>query len=299
MDALRAETNILVTEVNSQPDCWRRAAEVAAAGGLPEHGSRVALVGCGTSRYMAEAVAAWREGAGLGESDAFAASEMPHGRAYDFVVAISRSGTTTEILRVIDETPSHTTVMAITGSDSTPVARAAAHNISLPFADEQAVVQTRFATSVCALWRAHLGHDVEHLAKLAEHSLAATLPVGLTNYRQFVFLGRGAGAGLANEAALKLREASLSWSEAYPAMELRHGPISLLETHSLVWSLSELPEGLDQEVQASGATLELPSPGGDPLAELVRAQRAAIALAQSKGIDPSQPRGLARSIVLK
>jgi fructoselysine-6-P-deglycase FrlB-like protein len=248
---------------------------------------------------MAEAVAAWREGAGLGESDAFAASEMPHGRAYDFVVAISRSGTTTEILRVIDETPSHTTVLAITGSDSTPVARAAAHNISLPFADEQAVVQTRFATSVCALWRAHLGHDVEHLAKLAEHSLAATLPVGLTNYRQFVFLGRGAGAGLANEAALKLREASLSWSEAYPAMELRHGPISLLETHSLVWSLSELPEGLDQEVQASGATLELPSPGGDPLAELVRAQRAAIALAQSKGIDPSQPRGLARSIVLK
>jgi fructoselysine-6-P-deglycase FrlB-like protein len=299
MDALRAETNILVTEVNSQPDCWRRAVQVAAAGGLPEHGSRVALVGCGTSQYVAEAVAAWREGAGLGESDAFAASEMPHGRAYDFVVVISRSGTTTEILRVIEETPSPSTVLAITGSDSTPVARAAAHNISLPFADEQAVVQTRFATSVCALWRAHLGHDVEHLAKLAEHSLAAPLPVGLSNYRQFVFLGRGAGVGLANEAALKLREASLSWSEAYPAMELRHGPISLLEAHSLVWSLSELPEGLDQEVQASGATLEFPSPGGDPLAELVRAQRAAIALAQAKGIDPSQPRRLARSIVLK
>jgi fructoselysine-6-P-deglycase FrlB-like protein len=299
MDALRAETNSLVTEVNSQPDCWRRAAQVASAGGLPEHGSRVALVGCGTSRYMAEAVAAWREGAGLGESDAFAASEMPPGRAYDFVVAISRSGTTTEILRLIDAMPSHTKVLAITGSESTPVAQAAAHNISLSFADEQAVVQTRFATSVCALWRAHLGHDVEHLANLAEERLAAPLPDGLGNYRQFVFLGRGPGAGLANEAALKLREASLSWSEAYPSMELRHGPISLLETHSLVWSLSELPVGLDEEVRASAATLELPAPHGDPLAELVRAQRAAIALAQLKGIDPSQPRRLARSIVLK
>jgi fructoselysine-6-P-deglycase FrlB-like protein len=299
MDVFRAETNILVAEVNSQPDCWRRAAQVASAGGLPEHGSRVALVGCGTSRYMAEAVAAWRESAGLGESDAFAASEMPHGRAYDFVVAISRSGTTTEILRLIEALSSRTTVLAITGSEPTPVAKAAARNISLPFADEQAVVQTRFATSVCALWRAHLGHDVGHLADLAEERLAAPLPDGLGNYGQFVFLGQGAGAGLANEAALKLREASLSWSEAYSAMELRHGPISLLETHSLVWSLSELPVGLDEEIEASGATLELPAPGGDPLAELVRAQRAAIALAEVKGIDPSQPRRLARSIVLK
>jgi fructoselysine-6-P-deglycase FrlB-like protein len=299
MDVLRAETNILVTEVNSQPDCWRRAAQVASAGGLPEHGSRVALVGCGTSRYMAEAVASWREGAGLGESDAFAASEMPPGRAYDFVVAISRSGTTTEILRLIEAMSARTKVLAITGSASTPVAEAAARNISLPFADEQAVVQTRFATSVCALWRAHLGHDVEHLARLAEERLAAPLPEGLGNYRQFVFLGHGPGAGSANEAALKLREASLSWSEAYPSMELRHGPISLLEAHSLVWSLSELPAGLDEEVRASGATLEPPAPGGDPVAELVRAQRAAIALAQLKGIDPSQPRRLARSIVLK
>jgi fructoselysine-6-P-deglycase FrlB-like protein len=248
---------------------------------------------------MAEAVASWREGAGLGESDAFAASEMPPGRAYDFVVAISRSGTTTEILRLIEAMSSRTKVLAITGSASTPVAEAAARNISLPFADEQAVVQTRFATSVCALWRAHLGEDVEHLARLAEERLAAPLPEALGGYRQFVFLGQGPGAGLANEAALKLREASLSWSEAYPSMELRHGPISLLEAHSLVWSLSELPVGLDEEVRASGATLEPPAPGGDPLAELVRAQRAAIALAQLKSIDPSQPRRLARSIVLK
>jgi hypothetical protein len=52
-------------------------------------------------------------------------------------------------------------------------------------------------------------------------------------------------------------------------------------------------------VGASGATLELASPDGDPMVELVRAQRAAITLAHLKGIDPSQPRRLSRSIVLK
>jgi fructoselysine-6-P-deglycase FrlB-like protein len=299
MGSFRAETNILRHEVNSQPQCWLRAAQVASVGGLPEHGSRIALVGCGTSRYVAEAVAAWREGSGLGESDAFAASEMPLERNYDVVVTISRSGTTTEILRLVDGLSSRTEVLAITGADGTPVANAATRNISLDFADEQAVVQTRFATSVLALWRAHLGHDVGHLAELAEERLAAPLPDGLGSYEQFVFLGQGPGAGLANEAALKLREASLAWTEAYPSMELRHGPISLLEAHSLVWSLSELPAGLDLDVEASGATLERPNPFGDPMAELVRAQRAAIALAQLKGIDPSRPRRLARSIVLQ
>jgi len=268
-------------------------------GGLPEHGSRVALVGCGTSRYMAEAAAAWREEGGFGESDAFAASEMPLGRSYDVVVAISRSGTTTELLRLIEALSPRSEVLAITGGGSTPIAKAASRNISLPFADEKSVVQTRFATSVLALWRSHLGHDIEHLADLAREKLLAPLPDRLGSYKQFVFLGQGPGVGLANEAALKLREASLSWSEAYPSMELRHGPISLLEAHSLVWSLSALPVGLEEDVLASGATLELPSPDGDPMVELVRAQRAAIALAQIRGTDPSRPRRLSRSIVLK
>jgi fructoselysine-6-P-deglycase FrlB-like protein len=298
MPVSRAGTDSLIREVNSQPDCWRRAALVASGGGLPGHGGRVALAGCGTSRYVAEAVAAWRESGGFGESDAFAASEMPIGRAYDVVVVISRSGTTTEVLRLIEALPPATEVLAITGAEASPVAKLATQNISLAFADEEAVVQTRFATSVLALWRSHFGHDVEHMATLAEERLQAPLPDGLGRYKQFVFIGQGAATGLANEAALKLREASLAWTEAYPSMELRHGPISLLEAHSLVWSLSELPPGLAQDVQATGATLEGPTSDGDPMAELVRVQRAAVALAQLKGIDPSQPRHLARSVVL-
>ncbi|MFD0535501.1 hypothetical protein ACFQY7_18870 [Actinomadura luteofluorescens] len=62
----------------------------------------MAVVGCGTSLYMAQAYAALREGAGHGETDAFAASEMPPGRRYDRVLALTRSGTTTEVLAVLD-----------------------------------------------------------------------------------------------------------------------------------------------------------------------------------------------------
>jgi fructoselysine-6-P-deglycase FrlB-like protein len=223
---------------------------------------------------------------------------MPGGRDYDTVVAISRSGTTSEVLRLVEGLPPRRDVLAITGPASGPIAAVAKRRIALPFADEQAVVQTRFATSVLALWRSHIGHDIEHLSALAEQRLKAPLPDGLDGYKQFVFLGRGPGVGLANEAALKLREATLSWSEAYPAMELRHGPIGLLEAHSLVWSLSELPTGLADDVRASGATLEAWSQGQDPMVELVRVHRAAIWLAEAKGLDPSRPRRVVRSVVL-
>ena len=53
---------------------------------MPSPGVRVALVGCGSSRFVGEAVAAWREAGGNGESNAFAASEMPGRQRYEPVV---------------------------------------------------------------------------------------------------------------------------------------------------------------------------------------------------------------------
>jgi|SRR5579875_379432 fructoselysine-6-P-deglycase FrlB-like protein len=297
MTLQRAEARTVEEELSTQPECWRKASALARSGGyLPRKSARVALAGCGTSFFMAQAAAVWRETAGWGETDAFPASEMPVGRRYSTVVAISRSGTTTEVLRLIAALPEGTEVVAVTASLKSPLAHSATHVVELPFADEEAVVQTRFATSVLAWWRAHLGCDVELLAQQAEKALQADLPEGLEGYRQFVFLGRGAAAALAGEAALKFREAALAWSEAYPAMEFRHGPISLLERGSLVWSLGELPPGLSEEIRASGASLELSD--ADPLVELVRAQRAAVILAKARGLDPSRPRRLSRSVVL-
>src|ERR671931_2428595 len=64
-------TRHVENEIADQPNCWRRAAELAAtAPGLPERGERVAVVGCGTSFFIAKAYAALREASGHGESDA-------------------------------------------------------------------------------------------------------------------------------------------------------------------------------------------------------------------------------------
>src|SRR4249920_3468815 len=76
-------------EVASQPAVWREAARLDAGDVLPRHGERVGVVGCGTSFYIAAAYAAAREAAGLGETDAFPASEFPTGRAYDRVLAVA------------------------------------------------------------------------------------------------------------------------------------------------------------------------------------------------------------------
>jgi len=278
-------------ELLSQPECWGIAASLAATAPLPPRGARIALAGCGSSLYMAQAIAAWREQAGDGETDAFPASEMPIGRAYDLVVVISRSGTTTEVVRLIDELTSP--VLAITTTPGSPVTELA-ESIVLDFADERSVVQTRAATTVLALWRAHLGHDVQTLAKNAQQAL--TLEPPALRYRQYVFLGHGAGAALASEAALKFRETAQTWSEAYPALEFRHGPISVITDQTLVWPIGELDASLGNQIAQTGAALA--ESAGDPMVDLVRTQGAAVALAEATGLDPDHPRRLTRSVVL-
>src|SRR5262249_6539864 len=188
-------------EIGSQPACWRAALTLAAAGsaGLPVPGERVAVVGCGTSHYMAQAYAALREAAGHGETDAWPASEFPAHRRYDRGLAFSRSGTTTEGLTALAAVRPGVATTAVTADPDTPVVQAARDAVVLDFADERSVVQTRFPTTLLVLLRAHLGEDVSGLPAAAEAALAAPLPAGATSFRQFTFLGTGWAVGIANE----------------------------------------------------------------------------------------------------
>ena len=285
-------------ELTSQPECWARAAAEAAghAPVLPAPGERVAIVGCGTSYFMAQAAAALREDAGQGETDAFAASEFPHGRTYDRVVALTRSGTTTEVLDLLARLKGRTRTTAVTADPDTPVREAADELAVLAYADERSVVQTRFATTALTLLRAHLGLHPHTAVTDARTALTRPLPEGLVDCGQFTFLGRGWTVGLANEAGLKMREAALAWAEAYPAMEYRHGPISVSTTGTATWMLGDAPDGLAEQVRATGASWI--AGDLDPLAELVRVQRLAVAVAASRGLDPDRPRHLTRSVIL-
>lgn len=289
-------TAMLDAEIASQPATWRGASRLAreVADRLPATGRRVAFAGCGTSWYVARAAAALREDSGAGESDAFAASEMP-ARRYDAVVAISRSGTTTEVLRLLERLRG-TRTLAVTAVTDAPVVELASEAIVMAFADEESVVQTRFATTTLALLRAWLGADGEALAAGADEALDAPLPLELERFERFVFLGGGWAEGLAAEAALKLREAARAWSESYPPLEIRHGPLSAAGPSTAVWGLTTLPEDLALDIEATGATLVRPRL--DPLAELVLVHRAAVALARARGLDPANPAHLTRSVVL-
>ena len=298
----------LSDEIASQPECWSKAIELAASAesALPGPGERVAAIGCGSSLNVARCYAALREAAGQGETDAFPASEVPATRRYDRLLYISRTGTTTEVLGALRRAPRDTPTTAVTAVPDAALARAARHVVLLDFADERSVVSSRFITSSIVLLRAHLasrpgvpaglGADLRTLPDAGAREVARPLPPELTGKAEFTFLGRGWAAAVAAEAALKLREASRTWAESYPAMEYRHGPISVSDETTVVWALGEVPADLLADARSTGATVI--ASDADPLAALIGPQRLAAALAERKGIDPDQPRALSRSVIL-
>ena len=286
-------------ELDSQPEMWERAAAMGAEQSLlPAHGARVAVVGCGTSWFMAQSYAALRESGGFGETDAFTASEAFVDRGYDAVVALTRSGTTTEVLELVTrlrDAESSARVIGVIGDPGSPLVDLVDEAILLPFADERSVVQTRFATTALALFRAALGEDLSGAIADARSALADVDP-SLGAAEQYSFLGRGWTIGLAHEAALKLRESSQSWTESYSSMEYRHGPVAIAAPGRITWQFGPAPEGLAEQVAATGARfVEHPI---DPMADLVRLHRVALDRALAKGLDPDRPRNLTRSVIL-
>jgi fructoselysine-6-P-deglycase FrlB-like protein len=163
-------------ELRTQAQLWRDVATLVPhhRAALPARDATVAVVGSGTSWFIAMSYAVLREEAGFGRTDAFATSEYPIGRDYDHVLVICRSGTTTEAVNLLAKLPGRIPTTVVTAVPGAPAAAAADQVIALPFADEQSVVQTRFATTTLALLRAHLGIDIEPIARGAETRCRST-----------------------------------------------------------------------------------------------------------------------------
>lgn len=286
-------------EIASQPETWERALGIApeVAPLLGTEGERVLVLGCGTSAFISLFVARAREAAGLGETDwAYASELLPSARPYDRVVALSRSGTTTEVIEALDVFAGRARRTLVTAIDGSPAAQHAEDAVVLDFADEASVVQTRFPTTLVVLARAAFGEDVSGLAGACRDALGSPLPFAVDSVDHHVYLGRGGNLGLAHEAALKVREAAQAWSESYPALDYRHGPIAIAGPRSAVWLLGDGTSSLVHDVQATGAIVVTST--HDPLVQLVTAQRVAVALAEHRGLDPDHPRHLERSVIL-
>lgn len=287
----------LATELATQPDNWAAVGEIDRTA-LPTTGQSVAVVGCGTSYNVATSWADLRETTGHGRTDAWPASEARLDRDYDALVAITRSGTTTEVNELLQRTNIPSVVIVADGS--TEAVEHADHAIVLDDVDEQSVVQSRFATTVLALLRTQVDDDLGPAIEQAHAIVAATdhdLFQQVMDVEQVTFLGSGWAYGMALEAALKLRESAQFWSEAYHGMEYRHGPLSIAAPGRAVWALGSLPSGLGDDVASTGATLL--DHGRDPMAELVAIHRYSLHMARKRGLDPDDPRGLSRSIILE
>jgi fructoselysine-6-P-deglycase FrlB-like protein len=213
------------------------------------------------------------------------------------VLAISRSGTTTEVVRALDIAPGQ--AVALTAVPDSPVCAAADRAVVLDFADEESVVQTVFATTALMLLRASLGQAVEPIAGQAAAVLDGSEPLSSAaeDAEQFTFVGQGWAYGMALEAALKMREAAQLWTEAYPQMEYRHGPIAIAAPGRAVWIFGTPVPGIAADIAATGAALV--DADLDPVADLVRAQLLAVRRAERQQLDPDRPRHLTRSVVLE
>jgi glucosamine--fructose-6-phosphate aminotransferase (isomerizing) len=145
-----------------------------------------------------------------------------------------------------------------------------------------------------------------------------------------LFLGRHVGFPVAMEGALKLKELAYIHAEGFPAGELKHGPIALVEPGQPVFVIVPSPRGRDvlhskvvsniQEVRARGARTLVIAEDGDeavlpyadevfwvpqtptllaPLVTVVPLQIFACELATAKGLDVDQPRNLAKSVTVE
>jgi len=288
---------ITSAELSSQPEMWATAialpAETLAL--LPQPGEKVIVIGCGTSYYIGDSYAYLRNDAGIGRTRAAIPSELNWIDDDEHIVVISRSGTTSDVIEVVEKYKATHTITAILGDIETPLGELSDRIVHLGFADEKSIVQTRFATTVLTTLRASIGQIPDTLVSDAEAALLADLPMDPADVKHVVFLGHRWSVGLAYEAALKLRESAGAWTEAYPVWEYQHGPISCAGPGSLVWVLGDVPETVAADVLSTGAVLH--GATLDPQASLVMAHRLAVALALIAGRNPDTPPFLNRSVL--
>lgn len=213
------------------------------------------VTGCGSTHYASLSAAALMRRLGI-TAWAYPAAEivyfgdmLPHGDVN--LLTISRSGTTTETLWAVDryrKNHPHGKVVSITTQPESPLAKASDLVLSADAAQEQSVAQTRSFTSMFILSQCLaglLGGDggladrLEKLPPSLDHLIERVddFPRQLgedESLQRFFFLGGGPYYGLACEAMLKTKEMTRSWAEAFHPLEFRHGPMSVVDDHSLV-----------------------------------------------------------------
>ena len=239
------------------------------------------------------------------------------------MLTISQSGASPDLLAVVGQArKAGAHIVALVNAEESPLAQLADELLPLHAGPERSVAATKsFLASLAAIVQlvAAWSNDRALAAALESAPQLLTrawqldwnaLVTRLTAANNLYVIGRGLGLGVAQEAALKLKETSGLHAEAVSAAELRHGPMALVRTGFPLLVFSQNDESrpgivqLAAELSAQGAdvllagthlahTTELPPEAAHPVIEpLLFAQsfyRAANALALARGHDPDAP----------
>lgn len=238
-------------------------------------------------------------------------------------LAISQSGRSPDLLATVESLKlGGAWVLALVNDASSPLAQLADEVLPLGAGVETSVAATKsyiaslFAVaSVVAEWtgdevmRAELGRAPELLREAWQADWSA-LAEQLVSASSMYVIGRGLGLGIAQEAALKLKETSQIHAEALSGAELHHGPMALVKPGFPILVFTQDDEtgaGTDKlcaELAGRGATvlvagtISLPVPDApallQPMLQIQSFYRAANALALARGVDPDRPPHLAK-----
>ncbi|MBW4056993.1 MAG: glutamine--fructose-6-phosphate transaminase (isomerizing) [Proteobacteria bacterium] len=315
---------------------------------------RIVIIACGTSWHSALLGKFYIEGLCRIPVEVDFASEFryrtPVVDESTLAIVISQSGETADTLAALREAKSRGAMnLAICNVVDSSIAREAAGVIYTHAGPEIGVASTKaFVTQLIALYlftirlgRANCTIDAAHgrrmIVSLKQVSglLVETLKLNeeveaiakkYMNARDFLYIGRGKNYPIALEGALKLKEISYIHAEGYPAGEMKHGPIALIDEDVPVVvlvpkgstyekTLSNMEEIIarggrviaicsvgDEDVRDRAETvIEIPSLDEDlePLLLSVPLQLLAYHIAVLKGTDVDQPRNLAKSVTVE
>jgi glutamine---fructose-6-phosphate transaminase (isomerizing) len=339
------------SEITSQLEAWLQALSEARSVSLPNAADyeQVIFTGCGSTYYLSLAAAALYQ-----ELTGRAARAVPGGELllnprasvgrignppekrdaitlHSLLVAISRSGTTTETVKAVEKfkAEGRGDVVVISNYDEA-LAQLADVKIVIDKGQEQSVAQTRSFTSMYVAatafaarmdGRNDLLDDMSSLPGSGERLIRDFEPAARQigenlDFDRFYFLGSGIRYGLACEVNLKMKEMTLTHSEPFHFLEFRHGPMSMVNEKAVVVGLvSEsnfsYEKAVLDEMQAKGGTiLSLAESGMDitfksGIPESVRGvlylpvlQLMAFYRSLAKGLNPDRPNNLTAVVQL-
>ena len=316
--------------------------------------NRVVLIGCGTSLNAAQVGRHLVERLAGVPAEAESASEFRYREPMlddkTLVVAIGQSGETADTVAAMEQVRrSRAKLVTICNAPDSQATRLADSALLMRSGIEVGVASSktfiasltilnllamRLATArervgqaVALEWVDHLAHIPGHIANLISKTTEVDELAGrYYNRRNFIYLGRGINAPIATEGALKLKEISYIHAEAYPAGEMKHGPIALIDHRMPTMAVAPSDALYDkmvnnvQEVKArGGAVLGVLTDGDErlsglvdgamfipnvpghltPIVATVPLQLFAYYIAVRRGCDVDQPRNLAKSVTVE